>query len=48
MRLPVLDLYVLSLLERGLETAYSFQREVGLSLGASTPLCVAWVRKLDW
>ena len=37
MRLPVLDLYVLSLLERGLETAYSFQREVGLSLGASTP-----------
>ncbi len=37
MRLPVLDLYVLSLLDRGLETAYSFQREVGLSLGASTP-----------
>jgi DNA-binding PadR family transcriptional regulator len=37
MRLPVLDLYVLSLLDHGLETAYSFQREVGLSLGASTP-----------
>ena len=37
MRLPALDLYVLSLLERGLETAYSLQREGGLSLGASTP-----------
>lgn len=37
MRLPILDLYVLSLIERGFETAYSFQREVGLSLGASTP-----------
>ncbi len=37
MRLPVLDLYVLSLIERGLDTAYLFQREAGLSLGASTP-----------
>ena len=33
----VLDLYVLSLLDRGLETPYSLQREGGLSLGASTP-----------
>jgi DNA-binding PadR family transcriptional regulator len=43
MKLPLLDLYVLSLIERGLDTAYSFQREVGLSLGASTPA----LRRLD-
>lgn len=33
----VLDIFVLSLLERGLETPYDLQRQGGLSLGASTP-----------
>ena len=33
----LLDIYVLSLLDRGLETPYQLQREGGLSLGASTP-----------
>ncbi len=33
----ILDLYVLSLLDRGLGTPYSLQRDGGLSLGASTP-----------
>jgi DNA-binding PadR family transcriptional regulator len=33
----LLDIYILSLLERGLETPYQLQREGGLSLGASTP-----------
>jgi DNA-binding PadR family transcriptional regulator len=33
----LLDLYVLSLLDRGIETPYSLQRKGGLSLGASTP-----------
>ena len=33
----ILDSYILSLLERGLETPYELQRQGGLSLGASTP-----------
>ena len=33
----ILDIYLLSLLDRGIETPYSLQREGGLSLGASTP-----------
>jgi DNA-binding PadR family transcriptional regulator len=37
MNLSVLDVYVLSLLDRGLETPYDLQRQGGLSLGASTP-----------
>ena len=34
---PLLDLYVLSLLDRNINTPYLLQREGGLSLGASTP-----------
>ncbi len=37
MPLPVLDLFVLSLLDRGLETPYDLQKRAGLSLGATTP-----------
>jgi DNA-binding PadR family transcriptional regulator len=37
MILGLLDLYVLSLVDRGMETPYSLHREGGLSLGASTP-----------
>ncbi len=37
MSISLLDLYVLSLLDRGLDTPYSLQRQGGLSLGASTP-----------
>src|ERR1700674_192044 len=37
MSLSVLDVFVLSLLDRGLETPYDLQRQGGLSLGASTP-----------
>lgn len=37
MSVPLLDLYLLSLLDRGLDTPYSLQRKGGLSLGASTP-----------
>ena len=33
----ILDIYILSLLDRGLETPYDLQRQGGLSLGASTP-----------
>lgn len=33
----VLDVFVLSLLDRGLETPYDLHRQGGLSLGASTP-----------
>lgn len=33
----VLDVFVLSLLNRGLETPYDLHRQGGLSLGASTP-----------
>jgi DNA-binding PadR family transcriptional regulator len=35
--LPILDLYVLAMLDRGLESLYELQRQAGLSLGASTP-----------
>ncbi len=34
---PLLDIYVLSLLDRGIQTPYALQRQGGLSLGASTP-----------
>lgn len=34
---PVLDLYILAKLDRGLETPYDLQREAGLSLGAIVP-----------
>jgi DNA-binding PadR family transcriptional regulator len=37
MNLSLLDVFVLSLLDRGLKTPYSLQREGGLSLGATTP-----------
>ena len=37
METPILDLYILSLLERGLETPYDLNRKGGISLGASTP-----------
>jgi DNA-binding PadR family transcriptional regulator len=37
MNLSVLDAFILSLLDRGLETPYDLQRQGGLSLGASTP-----------
>jgi DNA-binding PadR family transcriptional regulator len=37
MNLSVLDVFVLSLLDRGLETPYDLQRQGGLSLGASSP-----------
>ena len=33
----LLDLYILSLLDRGLETSYDLQRRGGLSLGSSLP-----------
>ena len=33
----LLDIYVLSLLDRGIETPYALHRQGGLSLGASTP-----------
>ena len=33
----ILDIFVLSLLDRGLETPYELKRQGGLSLGASTP-----------
>ncbi len=37
MEISILDLYILSLLERGLETPYDLHRQGGISLGASTP-----------
>jgi DNA-binding PadR family transcriptional regulator len=37
MPLGLLDLYVLSLIDRGVDTPYALQRDGGLSLGASTP-----------
>lgn len=37
MTCSLLDLYVLSLLDRGVDTPYALQRDGGLSLGASTP-----------
>ena len=37
MDLSVLDVFILSLLDRGLETPYDLQRQGGLSLGASSP-----------
>ena len=37
MSLSVLDLFVLSLFDRGLETPYDLQRQAGVSLGSSVP-----------
>ena len=37
MTLPVLDLFILSQLDRGCETPYDLLRQAGVSLGASTP-----------
>jgi DNA-binding PadR family transcriptional regulator len=37
METPILDLYILSLLERGLETPYHLHSQGGISLGASSP-----------
>ena len=37
MKTSILDIFVLALLDRGLETPYDLQRQGGLSLGASTP-----------
>ena len=36
-RLPILDVYVLSMLDRGMQSPYDLQKNAGLSLGASTP-----------
>lgn len=33
----ILELYILSLLDRGLNTKYEFQRQGGISLGSSSP-----------
>ena len=37
MRQSVLDIYIVSLLDRGFETCYDLQRRGGLSLGTSVP-----------
>lgn len=37
MPLSILDLYILSLIDRGLSSRYELQRRVGLSLGSSIP-----------
>ena len=37
METPILDLFIMSLLERGIETSYDLNRQGGISLGASTP-----------
>ena len=37
MKIPILDVFILSLLDRGAESAYDFLRDAGISLGASTP-----------
>src|SRR5690349_23253163 len=37
MKLSVLDIFVLSMLDRGAETPYDLHRSEGLSLGASLP-----------
>jgi DNA-binding PadR family transcriptional regulator len=37
MTLSVLDLFVLSMLDRGCETPYDLQRQAGLSLGGTVP-----------
>jgi DNA-binding PadR family transcriptional regulator len=39
----LLDIYIVSLLERGLETCYDLQRRGGISLGSSVPA----LRRLD-
>jgi DNA-binding PadR family transcriptional regulator len=44
MSLSVLDIFVLSLLDRGLQTPYDLQRQGGLSLGASTPALLRLVK----
>lgn len=37
LHLSLLDIFVLSLVDRGLKTPYTLQRQGGLSLGATTP-----------
>ena len=37
MKIPVLDAFILSLLDRGAESSYDLHRKAGISLGASTP-----------
>ena len=37
MEAPILDVFINSLLERGIETPYDLNRQGGISLGASTP-----------
>ena len=37
METPILDVFIISLLERGIETPYDLNRQGGISLGASTP-----------
>ena len=37
MSLPILDLFLLSMLDRGLQSPYELHREAGISLGASLP-----------
>jgi len=44
MELSVLDVFVLSMLERGCETPYDLHRDAGLSLGAISP-CVSRLMK---
>lgn len=36
-QIPILDLFILSCLARGMQTSYDLYRLVGVSLGASTP-----------
>ena len=43
--IPILDLYVLSLLDRGLSSFYDLQKIGGLSVGASTPALKRLVKK---
>ncbi len=43
MQLSILDLFILSLLDRGLETKYDLQRQGGVSVGSST----AVLRRLE-
>jgi DNA-binding PadR family transcriptional regulator len=44
-QIPVLDVFILSLLDRGAESAYDLHRQSGISLGASTPSLVRLTRQ---
>jgi hypothetical protein len=40
MTLSILDLFLLSMLDRGAQSPYELQRTAGVSLGAPFPHCV--------